>query len=311
MAAPGAHPVISGAVRVTGWTLDEPAGTLWSAPAPAGLLTTRALFVNGIPARRTHVRLQQPDPGSDATPILPVTSRNPGLIEFVDAGSSPLWSDRAGVPPFFADNVFEGLGRPGEWYFDPTAKARLYYTAAAAAKVIWPRPTSRRAVASGAGIEGNRHRRQPAGDRARLQGHPVRVHDPGSFVTRRALGRCAFPVRGIRPVPRGRLPPSRERRTQAGRFLPGRTDRGLLLRGRRRTGALRNLGEAGPCDEQPIFLCLDGGAPERSDRGHPVRRRRHRLLPARPLSQERPSSLDRSGPVHDEMELGGQPLVPP
>ncbi len=31
-AAPGAHPVVSGAAKVTGWTLTDPAHGVWSAP---------------------------------------------------------------------------------------------------------------------------------------------------------------------------------------------------------------------------------------------------------------------------------------
>jgi hypothetical protein len=126
-AAPGEHPVVSGAVRVTGWKLEDPKGTLWSAPVPGPPPPALGLFVNGVPARRTHVRLQQPDPHSDGSPILPANPKNPQLVAFVGIGPIALWSDRVGMMPFFADNLFEGLGRPGEWYFDPAAR-RLYYT---------------------------------------------------------------------------------------------------------------------------------------------------------------------------------------
>ncbi|MFE0462574.1 hypothetical protein ACFW1A_25295, partial [Kitasatospora sp. NPDC058965] len=44
-AAPGAHPVISGATRVTGWTQVGSSG-VWSAPVPAGS-ESRQLYVNG------------------------------------------------------------------------------------------------------------------------------------------------------------------------------------------------------------------------------------------------------------------------
>ncbi|MEV6845831.1 hypothetical protein [Actinoplanes sp. NPDC051411] len=47
-AAPGAHPVISGASRVTEWTQVGTSG-VWSAPAPAGS-ATRQLYVNGSAA---------------------------------------------------------------------------------------------------------------------------------------------------------------------------------------------------------------------------------------------------------------------
>jgi hypothetical protein len=45
-AAPGAHPVLSGATRVTGWRLTDPANHVWSAPVPADL-DTRQIYVDG------------------------------------------------------------------------------------------------------------------------------------------------------------------------------------------------------------------------------------------------------------------------
>jgi hypothetical protein len=48
-AAPGAHPVLSGGIRVTGWQESDPANGIWSAPVPAGT-ATRQVFVDGDPA---------------------------------------------------------------------------------------------------------------------------------------------------------------------------------------------------------------------------------------------------------------------
>ncbi|MEV0408460.1 discoidin domain-containing protein [Actinoallomurus sp. NPDC050550] len=45
-AAPGAHPVLSGATRVQGWRLTDPAKHVWSAPVPADL-ETRQIYVDG------------------------------------------------------------------------------------------------------------------------------------------------------------------------------------------------------------------------------------------------------------------------
>jgi hypothetical protein len=56
MAAPGERPAISGAVRVTDWTLVDKARNLWSAPAPIGMRNGHELFVNGA-RDRAH-----PDP---------------------------------------------------------------------------------------------------------------------------------------------------------------------------------------------------------------------------------------------------------
>ena len=47
-AAPGAHPVISGATRVTDWTASSPSG-VWSASVPAAS-ASRQLYVDGTEA---------------------------------------------------------------------------------------------------------------------------------------------------------------------------------------------------------------------------------------------------------------------
>jgi len=48
-AAPGAHPVLSGATRVTGWSPVSGSSGVWQAPVPAGS-ATRQLYVNGAEA---------------------------------------------------------------------------------------------------------------------------------------------------------------------------------------------------------------------------------------------------------------------
>lgn len=48
-AAPGARPVLSGALKVTGWSLVDPAKNIWEAPVPASL-NTRQIYVNGAEA---------------------------------------------------------------------------------------------------------------------------------------------------------------------------------------------------------------------------------------------------------------------
>lgn len=49
-AAPGAHPVISGGTRVTGWTESDPDQGIWSAKVPAGT-TSQQLYVDGAQAQ--------------------------------------------------------------------------------------------------------------------------------------------------------------------------------------------------------------------------------------------------------------------
>ncbi len=131
-AAPGAHPILSGAIRVTGWSLADRARNLWSAPSPAGLVATRTLFVNGVLASRTRSRLlavfSDPVAGVAATAPDPKAQwKNPDDVVFEKVAAPAIWSERATAVPAFVENAFELLGTPGEWYFDRPAH-RLYYT---------------------------------------------------------------------------------------------------------------------------------------------------------------------------------------
>ncbi len=96
-AAPGEHPIVSGAVAVTGWTQVDAAKNVWAAPAPAALVNTRQLYVNGIRAPRTHARvpvaLTQTRDGYDAASPALASWRNPSDIEFVYTGGNALWSE--------------------------------------------------------------------------------------------------------------------------------------------------------------------------------------------------------------------------
>ncbi len=131
-AAPGEHPVLTGGLRVTGWTLADKARGLWSAPAPAGLGDTRNLFVNGTPVGRTRSRLLQvfaKDSAESpaASPDPTAQWKNPDDVVFEPAGDGGVWSERTGTLPVFVENAFELLGTPGEWYLDRPAH-RIYYT---------------------------------------------------------------------------------------------------------------------------------------------------------------------------------------
>jgi hypothetical protein len=128
-AAPGEHPVLSGGLPVTGWTLSDGARNLWSAPAPEGLADTRDLFVNGSPASRTRIRLTHSEPESQEDAAKPdpwALWKNPADVELVNSVSDAVWSERAGPAPYYAENAFELLGTPGQWYFDRAAR-RIYY----------------------------------------------------------------------------------------------------------------------------------------------------------------------------------------
>jgi hypothetical protein len=82
-AAPGAHPVLSGGVPITGWASD---GDMWSAPVPPGL-RTRQLYVNGVRAQRASgplpVTVKTTAKGYDTGAPTMDNWRNPKDIEFV------------------------------------------------------------------------------------------------------------------------------------------------------------------------------------------------------------------------------------
>ncbi|AHH95833.1 fibronectin type III domain-containing protein [Kutzneria albida] len=94
-AAPGAHPVISGGSRVTGWYLSDPARNIWSAPVPAGL-KTRQLYVDGVRAQRASgplpVKLTSTTTGYTASADTLSHWHNPSAIEFVYPGGDRYWS---------------------------------------------------------------------------------------------------------------------------------------------------------------------------------------------------------------------------
>ncbi|HEY5079034.1 MAG TPA: hypothetical protein VII43_04280 [Opitutaceae bacterium] len=128
-AAPDEHPVVSGAYRVSGWSLADKARNLWSAPAPAGLEDTRDLYVNSSLAERTRARLTQAiskEPG--APPPVDPRARwrdSPG-VEFSGPEPDAIWSERAGTPALYVANAADLLGTPGEWFFDRAARRILY-----------------------------------------------------------------------------------------------------------------------------------------------------------------------------------------
>jgi hypothetical protein len=97
IAAAGEQPVISGGVRVAGWRQIDAAKNLWAAPAPAALVNTRQLYVNGVRAQRAHgrvpVALTQTKTGYEAAAPVMAGWRNPQDIEFVYTGGNTLWSE--------------------------------------------------------------------------------------------------------------------------------------------------------------------------------------------------------------------------
>jgi fibronectin type III domain protein/parallel beta helix pectate lyase-like protein/glycosyl hydrolase family 141 len=100
-AASGAHPVVSGGVKVGGWALTDAARGLWSASLS---VNTRQLYVNGVRAQRARgrvpVALKATATGYTAASPVMSTWRNPSDVEFVYTGGDGLWSTWYGLGPW-------------------------------------------------------------------------------------------------------------------------------------------------------------------------------------------------------------------
>ncbi|GGA77685.1 hypothetical protein GCM10011507_31160 [Edaphobacter acidisoli] len=139
-AAPGAHPVISGGVRVTHWTLVDKARNLWQAPAPAGLTNTRQLYVDGVRAHRDRgplpVALTMTATGYQASSDQLSHWRNPTDIELVYTGGNSVWNVRS-----------MGLG---SWTQPRCPIASIAGDAITVAEPCWTNSTQRVMLPSGA-----------------------------------------------------------------------------------------------------------------------------------------------------------------
>jgi hypothetical protein len=167
LAAPGARPVISGAIRVTGLTLHDQARGIYEARVPAGL-ASRELYVDGrraVRARsamfpngfvRTAAGYIAPDAAMagwpDAGGLEAVTLTQWKMMRCPVAAirgrqlimRQPCWHNVSVFPRQWSfqtvtwlENAYELLDSPGEWYLDRAA-GRLYYI---------PRPGERLAQA--------------------------------------------------------------------------------------------------------------------------------------------------------------------
>lgn len=161
-AARGAKPVLSGAQRVTGWRLDDPATGIYKASVGTGF-DTRQLYVDGAVAPRARIRLARTDITLNPTgftidnPDLAYLATLPdqqridfqAMLSFTNrfapvrsiTGSTvvmqqPAWDNNTygydaiqapfRTPTFFLVNSKSFLDEPGEWYLDTTA-GTLYY----------------------------------------------------------------------------------------------------------------------------------------------------------------------------------------
>src|SRR6266545_4388635 len=132
-AAPGAHPVVSGGVRVTGWTLTDATRNLWSASAPAVLANTRQLYVDGHRAARAAGRLP-----------VSLTQTTTGYTASADTMSR--WRSRAGTTPPNARTTTSAAatsGRRSTWRTRSscwTSRVSGTSTAAPAGSTTFPAP---------------------------------------------------------------------------------------------------------------------------------------------------------------------------
>lgn len=161
-AAAGAHPVISGARRISGWSVSDTARNIWKASAP-GDFATRQLFVDGRIATRARVEVKRSDltftttgfrfSGSSAalldavahpermdlhaigsftdrySPVKSIANGTATMVQPAWANNTWGWdtipsSFRPG--PVYLENAYELLDEPGEWYLDGAA-GTLYY----------------------------------------------------------------------------------------------------------------------------------------------------------------------------------------
>lgn len=156
-AAPGAHPVISGAIRVRGWKLrDARRGIFEARVGPGPGLRSRQLYVNGVRAVRARSAIDPPGftrtPSGYSSDASMAGWRNQDAIEAVTrtqwkmmrcpVGSvrgrdivirEPCWTNVNVFPYLWSfqtltwlENAYELLDRPGEWYLD-SRSGRLSY----------------------------------------------------------------------------------------------------------------------------------------------------------------------------------------
>ena len=94
-AATGAHPILSGAKKITGWTVSDTGKNIWKASAP-GTFATRQLYVDGKIAVRARTEVSRSiismnGDGIGGVPSAVAGASQPGRIEFHAIGS---WTDR-------------------------------------------------------------------------------------------------------------------------------------------------------------------------------------------------------------------------
>ena len=138
-AAPGEHPILSGAVRIEHWRLLDPTRNLWSATVPGSVTNSLQLYINGVRAPRTRARapvaLTETPTGYVATGNAMALWKNPSDIEFVYTGGNSVWSEHS-----------EGLG---SWTEPRCPIASIQGNVITMAQPCWDNSTKRVMLPSG------------------------------------------------------------------------------------------------------------------------------------------------------------------
>ena len=163
VAAAGAHPVISGAIAVTGWKLYDAQRGIYEADTPAGL-DARQLWINDKLAERASVEIKRTEVSFTAQGIVLNDARYDYLAKLPDqdrmeidaigfftkrvspveriagrrlvmqqpAWDNNIWGYDTITKPFgpqyaqlFLTNSLAFLNQPGQWYLDPR-QGKLY-----------------------------------------------------------------------------------------------------------------------------------------------------------------------------------------
>jgi hypothetical protein len=138
-AAPGARPIISGGVRITGWKLVNSAKDIWSAKVPADVKGARQLYIDGVRATRTRgrlpVALTMTPTGYTAADDTMASWKHPAWLEFVYTGGNSVWSEHG-----------EGLG---SWTQPRCPVASIEGTTITMQQPCWNNSTKRVMLPSG------------------------------------------------------------------------------------------------------------------------------------------------------------------
>ena len=136
----GQHPVISGAVGVTGWKEFDVSKNIWKAPLPTGVDDSRQLYVDGVRATRTRgrlpVALTMTATGYMAADATMASWKHPSNLEFVYTGGNSVWSEAG-----------EGLG---SWTEPRCPVAKIDGAAITMQQPCWDNSTQRVMLPSGA-----------------------------------------------------------------------------------------------------------------------------------------------------------------